>query len=106
MHKAPDSTDDDAGASDPVGSPMHILLPSLTDSGDRPGRRVPQRGAIVNFASVNSVMSGAATGAYTASKHAVHGLTKTVSKASLHRKQYTRLTSRRLHWRYGAKTFA
>jgi len=67
---------------------------------------VPQRGAIVNFASVNSVMSGAATGAYTASKHAVHGLTKTVSGVSVLRKQYTRLTSRRLRWRYGANIFA
>ena len=42
-------------------------------------RRIPQRGAIVNFASVNSVMSGSLTAAYTASKHAVHGMTKSVS---------------------------
>ncbi|KAH0829697.1 Levodione reductase [Fonsecaea pedrosoi] len=43
------------------------------------GRRVPQRGAIVNFASVNSIMSGSTTVAYTASKHAVYGMTKTAA---------------------------
>lgn len=38
----------------------------------------PQRGAIVNFASVNSILGGHGTSAYTASKHAVVGLTKSV----------------------------
>jgi NAD(P)-dependent dehydrogenase (short-subunit alcohol dehydrogenase family) len=37
-----------------------------------------QRGAIVNCASVNSLQSMAGTGAYTASKHGCHGITKTV----------------------------
>jgi NAD(P)-dependent dehydrogenase (short-subunit alcohol dehydrogenase family) len=40
---------------------------------------VPQRGSIVNCASVNSVQSMAGTGIYTASKHAVAGITKAVS---------------------------
>ncbi|KAL2823614.1 NAD(P)-binding protein [Aspergillus cavernicola] len=38
--------------------------------------RVPQRGSIVNCASVNSIMASAYSAAYTASKHAVAGLTK------------------------------
>ena len=37
----------------------------------------PQRGAIVNAASVNSSQTMAGTAAYTASKHAVAGITKT-----------------------------
>jgi NAD(P)-dependent dehydrogenase (short-subunit alcohol dehydrogenase family) len=37
-----------------------------------------QRGSIVNCASVNSVMTMQSSAAYTASKHAVHGITKTV----------------------------
>jgi len=40
--------------------------------------RVPQRGAIVNCASLNSQMSIAGSVAYTTSKHAVMGITKTV----------------------------
>lgn len=38
--------------------------------------RVEQRGAIVNCASVNSIQAGAGTTGYTASKHAVLGMTK------------------------------
>ncbi|KIX02945.1 uncharacterized protein Z518_06495 [Rhinocladiella mackenziei CBS 650.93] len=40
-----------------------------------PGRP-PQRGSIVNCASVNSIQAGAGTTGYTASKHAVVGITK------------------------------
>lgn len=42
-----------------------------------PGR-LQQRGSIVNCASVNSLMTMQGVAAYTASKHAVHGITKTV----------------------------
>ncbi|KIW63538.1 hypothetical protein PV04_08531 [Phialophora macrospora] len=38
--------------------------------------RPPQRGSIVNCASVNSIQAGAGTAGYTAAKHAVAGLTK------------------------------
>lgn len=38
--------------------------------------RIPQQGSIVNCASVNSLMSLPGTSAYTASKHASHGITK------------------------------
>lgn len=48
-----------------------------------PNRVFEQRGAIVNCASVNSVLSGAATLSYTASKHAVVGITKAVSHSSM-----------------------
>jgi NAD(P)-dependent dehydrogenase (short-subunit alcohol dehydrogenase family) len=41
--------------------------------------RVPQQGSIVNCASVNSIQAAAGSGAYTASKHGVVGITKTVS---------------------------
>jgi NAD(P)-dependent dehydrogenase (short-subunit alcohol dehydrogenase family) len=41
--------------------------------------RPPQRGSIVNCASVNSIQAGAGVTGYTASKHAVMGLTKAVS---------------------------
>lgn len=44
--------------------------------------RVPQRGSIVNCASVNSIQSFAGSGAYTASKHAVMGLTKAAALES------------------------
>lgn len=43
--------------------------------GVEPGR-VPQRGSIVNCASVNSLQSMPGSAAYTASKHACHGITK------------------------------
>lgn len=43
--------------------------------GIEPGR-VEQRGSIVNCASVNSLQSMAGSAAYTASKHACHGITK------------------------------
>ncbi|KAJ5772509.1 hypothetical protein N7520_003038 [Penicillium odoratum] len=38
--------------------------------------RIPQRGSIVNCASVNSIVASAYSAAYTTSKHAVAGLTK------------------------------
>ncbi|KAJ0412947.1 hypothetical protein BJY00DRAFT_320289 [Aspergillus carlsbadensis] len=38
--------------------------------------RIPQRGSIVNCASVNSIMASSYSAAYTASKHAMAGLTK------------------------------
>ncbi|KAK5046178.1 hypothetical protein LTR84_008635 [Exophiala bonariae] len=38
--------------------------------------RPPQRGSIVNCASVNSIQAGAGTTGYSASKHAVMGITK------------------------------
>ncbi|KAJ9655654.1 hypothetical protein H2198_005552 [Neophaeococcomyces mojaviensis] len=38
--------------------------------------RVPQKGSIVNCASVNSIQAGAGTTGYSAAKHAVLGLTK------------------------------
>jgi NAD(P)-dependent dehydrogenase (short-subunit alcohol dehydrogenase family) len=38
--------------------------------------RAAQRGSIVNCASVNSIQAGAGTSGYTASKHAVAGMTK------------------------------
>ncbi|OCL11680.1 NAD(P)-binding protein, partial [Glonium stellatum] len=42
---------------------------------EEPGRQ-PQQGSIINCASVNSLQSMAGTASYTASKHAVHGITK------------------------------
>ena len=47
--------------------------------------RFPQRGSIVNCASVNSQMSMAGTVAYTASKHSVSGITKAVGGPILFR---------------------
>ncbi|KIV80062.1 hypothetical protein PV11_07591 [Exophiala sideris] len=41
--------------------------------------RPPQRGSIVNCASVNSIQAGTGTTGYSASKHAVMGLTKAAS---------------------------
>ncbi|OCT45296.1 3-oxoacyl-[acyl-carrier-protein] reductase FabG [Cladophialophora carrionii] len=41
--------------------------------------RPPQRGAIVNCASVNSLLTMPGTGPYTASKHACYGITKTAA---------------------------
>jgi NAD(P)-dependent dehydrogenase (short-subunit alcohol dehydrogenase family) len=38
--------------------------------------RIPQQGSIINAASVNSILGGAGTTGYTASKHAVLGMTK------------------------------
>ncbi|KAK5682529.1 hypothetical protein LTS10_005657 [Elasticomyces elasticus] len=46
------------------------------DSIDVESGRVSQRGSIVNCASVNSIQSGAGSSGYTASKHAVLGMTK------------------------------
>ena len=44
--------------------------------------RPPQQGAIVNCASINSMFAISGTAAYTASKHAVNGITKAVSITS------------------------
>ena len=44
--------------------------------------RPPQQGAIVNCASINSMFSLPGTVAYTASKHAVNGITKAVSSSN------------------------
>lgn len=38
--------------------------------------RPPQRGSIVNCASVNSIMAGPGTSGYSAAKHSVNGITK------------------------------
>jgi len=58
-------------------STKHELLQMMKqDPIEGEAGRVPQRGSIVNCASVNSVQSMAGTGIYTASKHAVAGLTK------------------------------
>ncbi|TKA82584.1 hypothetical protein B0A55_01182 [Friedmanniomyces simplex] len=46
------------------------------DSLDVESGRVAQRGSIVNCASVNSIQAGAGASGYTASKHAVLGMTK------------------------------
>lgn len=59
----------------------HLLRQMLTQSpieGTEKGRQ-PQRGAIVNCASVNSLQTMPTTAAYTASKHACAGLTKTAA---------------------------
>ena len=45
----------------------------------RESGRIPQLGAIVNCASVNSLQTMQGNVAYTASKHAVHGITKTAA---------------------------
>jgi NAD(P)-dependent dehydrogenase (short-subunit alcohol dehydrogenase family) len=61
------------------------------DSLDVENGRPPQRGAIVNCASVNSVQAGAQSSGYSAAKHAVVGITKCVrlnhSSSSLTRGQ-------------------
>jgi len=58
-------------------STKHELLQMMKqDSIEVEAGRVPQKGSIVNCASVNSVQSMAGTGIYTASKHAVAGITK------------------------------
>lgn len=54
---------------------MKQMLKQDSIGGIEPGR-VEQRGAIVNAASVNSIQGGAGTTGYTASKHAVLGMTK------------------------------
>jgi len=58
-------------------STKHELLQMMKqDSIEVSAGRVPQKGSIVNCASVNSIQSMAGTGIYTASKHAVAGITK------------------------------
>lgn len=54
---------------------MRQMMQQDSIPGIEPGR-VPQNGSIVNCASVNSLMSLAGSSAYTASKHAVMGITK------------------------------
>jgi NAD(P)-dependent dehydrogenase (short-subunit alcohol dehydrogenase family) len=41
--------------------------------------RIPQKGSIVNCASVNSIQAGAGTSGYSAAKHGVMGITKTAA---------------------------
>lgn len=57
-----------------------LFLPKGTPliRNDSENGRVAQRGSIVNCASVNSIQAGAGTGGYSASKHAVMGITKAV----------------------------
>jgi len=58
-------------------STKHELRQMMTQSSIQvESGRVPQLGSIVNCASVNSLQSMQGTVAYTASKHAVHGITK------------------------------
>lgn len=54
---------------------MRQMIKQESINGIEPGR-VPQQGSIVNCASVNSLMAMAGMAAYTASKHACHGITK------------------------------
>ncbi|KAF1850172.1 NAD(P)-binding protein [Cucurbitaria berberidis CBS 394.84] len=54
---------------------MRQMMKQASIDGIEEGR-VPQQGSIVNCASVNSLFSVAGTVAYTASKHACHGITK------------------------------
>lgn len=54
---------------------MRQMIAQDSISGIEPGR-IQQRGSIINCASVNSSHSMAGTSAYTASKHAVNGITK------------------------------
>jgi NAD(P)-dependent dehydrogenase (short-subunit alcohol dehydrogenase family) len=63
-------------ASTPLSQTNTLLI--IIDPASEEGR-VPQRGAIVNCASLNSQMSIAGSIAYTTSKHVVMGITKTVS---------------------------
>lgn len=53
---------------------IELIADITTSEEERPA----QRGSIVNCASVNSIQAGAGTSGYTASKHAVMGITKTV----------------------------
>jgi len=67
-------------------STKHELLQMMKqDSIEVEEGRVPQTGSIVNCASVNSIQSMAGTSIYTASKHAVAGITKA---AALEARQY------------------
>ncbi|KAF2713477.1 NAD(P)-binding protein [Pleomassaria siparia CBS 279.74] len=54
---------------------MRQMMKQESIDGIEPGR-IPQRGSIVNCASVNSLMSMPGVSAYTAAKHAVMGITK------------------------------
>jgi NAD(P)-dependent dehydrogenase (short-subunit alcohol dehydrogenase family) len=54
---------------------MLQMMKQTSISGIEDGR-VEQKGSIVNCASVNSLQAFPGTGAYTASKHACHGITK------------------------------
>lgn len=57
---------------------LRVMLKQEGIAGVETGR-VEQRGAIVNCASVNSIQGGAGTTGYTASKHAVLGMTKSAA---------------------------
>lgn len=54
---------------------MRQMLKQESIDGVEEGR-IPQRGSIINCASVNSLLSLPGSSAYTASKHASHGITK------------------------------
>lgn len=54
---------------------MRQMMTQSSIEGIEPGR-VPQVGSIINCASVNSLLSLPGSSAYTASKHACHGITK------------------------------
>ena len=66
--------------------------------------RPPQQGAIVNCASINSMFSLPGTVAYTASKHAVNGITKAVS-TPLRPAACLLIFRSRLHWKHGLLMF-
>ncbi|KIX08866.1 uncharacterized protein Z518_03523 [Rhinocladiella mackenziei CBS 650.93] len=73
-----------------------VIIDILPDAELEKGRQAvaqlgAKRGTIVNFASVNSILGGLGTAAYTASKHAVNGLTKTA--ALEYRKQHIRINA-------------
>ncbi|ORY17467.1 hypothetical protein BCR34DRAFT_474708 [Clohesyomyces aquaticus] len=57
---------------------MRQMMSQSPISGIEPGR-IEQKGSIVNCASVNSLQSLPGSSAYTASKHACHGITKTAA---------------------------
>jgi len=58
--------------------PLPLVDPKLIAKFHRETGRPIQRGSIVNCASVNSIQAAQTVGPYTASKHAVMGITKVV----------------------------
>ena len=54
---------------------MRQMIKQASIDGIEEGR-IPQQGSIVNCASVNSLLAFPGTAAYTAAKHACHGITK------------------------------
>lgn len=57
---------------------VNIIINAPRDHNREEGR-VPQLGSIVNAASVMSIQGSAGTGAYTAAKHGVVGITKSAA---------------------------